>query len=119
MTTAIKAYGEAAESSSGLVARASADFSSFYTLRINYGQNKVQLYRKVNGNWMKLGETELAASPGTWYVLRLELRGSSLIGYVNGIRKISVTDTSLTKGYAGLRTYNQTAVFDNFIIAPD
>ena len=109
----------AAESSSGLIARASADFSSFYTLRINYGQDKVQLYRKVNGSWTKLGETELAASPGTWYLLRLELRGSSINGYVNGIRKISVTDTTLTNGYAGLRTYNQTAVFDNFMVAPD
>jgi mannan endo-1,4-beta-mannosidase len=119
VTMATKAFDKAADSSSGLVARASADFSSFYTLRINYDQKKVQLYRKVNGSWMKLGETEQAASLGTWYLLRLELRGSSLIGYVNGIRKISVTDTSLTKGYAGLRTYNQTAVFDNFIIAPD
>ncbi|WP_235949569.1 golvesin C-terminal-like domain-containing protein [Paenibacillus glycinis] len=120
VTAAVKAYGAgAAESSSGLIARASADFSSFYTLRINYSQNKVQLYRKVGGNWLKLGEADLPASPGTWYVLRLELRGSSLVGYVNGIRKIGVADASLTNGYVGLRTYDQTAVFDNFLAAAD
>ncbi|MFC4807759.1 cellulase family glycosylhydrolase [Paenibacillus sp. GCM10023250] len=118
VTAAIKAYDRtAADSSSGLIARASADFSSYYTLRLNYGQNKIQLYKKVGGVWTKLGEAEVPASPGAWYLLRLELRGGAIAGYVNGIRKIAVSDGSLTQGYAGLRTYEQTAVFDNFIVA--
>lgn len=121
VTAAVKAYDRtAADSSSGLIARASADFASYYTLRLNYGQHKIQLYKKAAGNWTKLGEAELPASPGAWYVLRLELRGGAIAGYVNGIRKIAVSDGTLTQGYAGLRTYEQTAVFDNFVVAvPD
>ncbi|NBC72732.1 cellulase family glycosylhydrolase [Paenibacillus sacheonensis] len=117
VTASVKAYDRTdADSSSGLIARASADFSSYYTLRINYGQNKVQLYKKINGSWTKLGEAGLIASPGAWYQLRLELRGGSISGYVNGIRKLAVTDAGLTSGYAGLRTFEQTAVFDNFVV---
>ncbi|WP_274649063.1 cellulase family glycosylhydrolase [Paenibacillus humicola] len=119
VTAAVKAYSEGTEAASGLIARASADLSSFYTMRINYDQRKVQLYKKINGVWTKLAEAEQSASPGTWYLLRLELSGRYLTGYVNGVRKISAADASLTEGYAGLRTHNQTAVFDNFIVAPD
>lgn len=119
VTAAMKAYDNAAAgSASGVVARASADFSNLYMLRIHYALNRVQLYKKVNGAWTNLGEAELPASPGTWYLLRLELTGSKITGYVNGVPQISVTDASLTEGYAGLRTYDQTAVFDYFIVAP-
>ncbi|CAM4139093.1 cellulase family glycosylhydrolase [Paenibacillus alkaliterrae] len=118
ITIAVKAFdNKMTESSSGLVARANSDFSNKYTLRINYDQNKVQLYKKLGSNWSNIGEADMIAAPGTWYLLKLELKGSSLKGYVNGVMKISVRDYSLTSGYFGLRTYNQTAVFDNIIVS--
>ncbi|WP_235941499.1 golvesin C-terminal-like domain-containing protein [Paenibacillus puerhi] len=121
VTAALKAYENDASkvATAGLVARANADFTSMYTLRLNYQANKVQLYKKVSGVWTKLAETDLLASPGTWYLLRLELKGSSIKGYVNGIQTISASDGSLTSGSVGLRTSDLTSVFDNFqVVTP-
>ena len=120
ITIAVKAYdNKMAEASAGLVARANSDFSNMYTMRINFNLNKVQLYKKVSSIWTKLGEANMTATPGTWYLLKLEMKGSSLKGYVNGVKKISVSDSSLSSGYIGLRTYNQTAVFDNILVSSD
>jgi hypothetical protein len=88
-----------------------------YTMRINFNLNKVQLYKKIGSIWTNLGEANMTVAPGTWYVLKLEMNGSSLKGYVNGVKKISVSDSSLSSGYIGLRTYDQTAVFDNFLVS--
>jgi hypothetical protein len=120
ITAAVKAYNNnLANASAGLVARANSDFSNKYTLRINFNMNKIQLYKQVGSIWTNLGEANLTATPGTWYLLKLEMKGSSLKGYVNGVKKISVSDSSLTSGYIGLRTYDQTAVFDNIMVSPD
>ncbi|AEI44070.1 family 16 glycoside hydrolase [Paenibacillus mucilaginosus] len=120
VTVAVKAHDTGAQASTGLIARATPDFGSYYTLRINYELNKIQLYKKVNGTWTRLGEADLFANPGTWYVLRLELKGSSLKGYVNGVEKVNVTDSSLSgEGHVGLRTYNQTSVFDSLMVNPN
>ncbi|MEK8128792.1 family 16 glycoside hydrolase [Paenibacillus filicis] len=118
LTAAVKAYDKpAANASSGLVARASADFSDFYLYRINYDLNKLQLYKRVAGVFTQIGEANFTANPGSWNLLRLELKGNSIKGYVNGVQKISVTDSSLTSGYIGLRTVGQTAVFDNILVS--
>lgn len=117
VTAAVKAYdASGASASAGLIARANSDLSSFYTLRLHYETNKLQLYKKVGGVWTKLAETDVHASPGTWYLLRMELKGASIKGYVNGSIKMAVTDSALSSGHAGLRTYNQTVVFDNFAV---
>jgi hypothetical protein len=120
ITIAVKAYDKKmANASAGLVARANADFSNKYTLRINFDLNKVQLYKQLGSIWTNIGEADMTATPGTWYLLKLEMKGSSLKGYVNGVKKISASDSSLTSGYIGLRTYNQTAVFDNILVSSD
>ncbi|MGO4540065.1 golvesin C-terminal-like domain-containing protein [Paenibacillus sp. 2TAB19] len=118
ITVALKAYdNHMANASTGLVARANSDFSYMYTLRINYDLNKVQLYKKLGNSWTKIGEASMIATPGTWYLLKLEMTGSSLKAYVDGVKKISVSDSSLTSGYIGLRTYDQTAVFDSIVVS--
>ncbi|MCZ8521162.1 MULTISPECIES: golvesin C-terminal-like domain-containing protein [Paenibacillus] len=117
VTSAIKAHDTGSQASTGLIARAAPDMSSYYTLRINYELNKIQLYKKVNDTWTRLAEKDWFAAPGTWYILRLELKGNALKGYVNGVEKLSATDTTLIgEGHIGLRTVNQTAVFDSVMV---
>lgn len=119
VTAAVKAYDAGpSEASTGLIARATADLSSMYTLRINYSQSKLQLYKKLGHSWTKIGQADMTAVPGSWQLLRFELKGDSLAGYLNGVRKISVRDSSLQQGYIGLRTYAQTAVFDQIVVSP-
>ncbi|KRE57991.1 golvesin C-terminal-like domain-containing protein [Paenibacillus sp. Soil750] len=120
MTAAIKAYDKpGANSSSGILARASSDLTSYYLYRINYDLNKLQLYKKVSGVFTQIGEADFLANPGSWNLLRLELKGTSIKGYLNGVQKISATDSGLSSGYVGLRTYDQTAVYDNILISPN
>jgi hypothetical protein len=118
VTVSVKAYGnKMVNASAGLIARANSDLSNMYTMRINFNLNKVQLYKKIGSIWTNLGEANMTVAPGTWYVLKLEMNGSTLKGYVNGVKKISVNDSGLTSGYIGLRTYDQTAVFDNILVS--
>lgn len=42
---------------------------------------------------------------GTAYTIRLEVEGTAIRGYVNGVLDLSVTDASLTTGIPGLITY--------------
>jgi hypothetical protein len=118
ITAAFKVYGNSTtNASTGLVARANSDFTFMYTVRINYDLNKVQLYKRLGNIWTNIGEANMIATPGTWYQLKLEMKGTSLKAYVDGVKKISVSDSSLTSGYIGLRTYDQTAVFDNILVS--
>jgi len=41
-------------------------------------------------------------------VIRVEVSGSSIKGYINGVEKVSATDTSITTGTrGGIRSYKQ------------
>ncbi|MEZ5411446.1 MAG: M14 family zinc carboxypeptidase [Acidimicrobiales bacterium] len=66
--------------------------------------------------------TQLATSPATPlaidtnYVLRAEVKGSSLKLYVNGALVAQATDTALTTGRIGLRVYGSVTRFDDVMV---
>jgi hypothetical protein len=106
----VKLYDNSTNSGSGILARYQ-DSGNYYMLRLSGGN--VQLYKKVGGVSTLLQQTPYSYTTGTTYTLKLTLGGSTLTGYVNGVQKISVTDGSFAAGKIGLRTYQQTASFDN------
>ncbi len=72
-------------------------------------------------NWSLLGSYQIAGySNGTWYTLTLRANGSSLSVEVNGVTRITATDSAFSSGEAGLWSYQSTAVsqhrFDDFVI---
>ncbi|SDS38076.1 O-Glycosyl hydrolase [Paenibacillaceae bacterium GAS479] len=93
------------------------DNNNYYYLRLNSGESKLQLLKKVNGTFTLLANLPQTVSLNTTYKLRLSMNGSTIKGYLNGEEKISVTDTSLTAGKAGIRTYSQVATIDGVRVA--
>ncbi|OXM13545.1 glycoside hydrolase [Paenibacillus herberti] len=93
------------------------DNNNYYYLRLNSGESKLQLLKKVNGTFTLLANLPQTVSLNTTYKLRLSMNGSTIKGYLNGEEKISVTDVSLTAGKAGIRTYSQVATIDGVRVA--
>ncbi|MDR6555263.1 family 16 glycoside hydrolase [Paenibacillus qinlingensis] len=101
---------------SGVIARYT-DANNYYLLRI-HGTNGLQLYRKSSGTFTLLGTYSFAMDLNTWHTLKLEVSGSALKGYLDDMTtaKISTTDTTITQGAVGLRTYGQSASFDAIVV---
>lgn len=108
----IKLYNNATNAGSGVLARY-VDSNNYYMLRLQQ-TGKVQLYKKAAGTFTLLGEAAQTVTAGSTYTLKLEVNGSALTGYVNGVEKISaVTDTAISSGKIGVRSYSQSVAIDN------
>ncbi|MGB0971912.1 MAG: hypothetical protein ACPGVG_13270 [Mycobacterium sp.] len=73
----------------------------------------LQIYRRTNGSF--------SSSLGSWSglaagdVLKIEAEGTTIKAYVNGVERISITDSTHTTGRQGLTAYSGTgAVWDDF-----
>ncbi len=74
----------------------------------------VQLRRYRNGAILDLAPQKVyPVVVGTWYTLRLEVVGSSLRAYVNGVLQLSATDTLFKAGPIAVGGWNDFAEFDN------
>lgn len=105
----------ATATSMGVLARADATGTNFYLWRSN--GSTWNLFLNVGGNFTSLGSYSAALVNGD--VARIECVGSTIKGYLNGVERVSVTDTELTTGaYAGVRSEaSSTARYDNFLAA--
>lgn len=111
----VKLYTTASNAGSGIIGRYT-DSNNYYLLRLHSGLNKVQLYKKVGGTFSLLNEVVMTINTNQWYTLRLVLSGSSLTGYVDGVQKVSATDSSLTGGCIGVRGYSQSCAVDDVVV---
>lgn len=110
----LKLYNVGANTASGIIARY-ADGNNYYLLRL-HGSGKVQLYKKAGGTFALLQEATQTGAANTWYTLKLVMNGSVLTGYVDGVQKVSVTDSSGASGCIGARTYTQSAAIDDVVV---
>ncbi|AGZ43757.1 pectate lyase [Actinoplanes friuliensis DSM 7358] len=98
-------------SSAGVQARVQSDGSHYYlTTRAD---NKVELGRVVSGRTTVLATADYASALQFWRSLSLVVKGSQLIGVVNGTPLLNATDTRLTRGRAAVATNYATAAFDD------
>lgn len=102
-----------AVTSMGVFARSNQFGSNFYLWR-NNGVSW-NLFTNVGGTFSQIGTYSAAAVDGD--VARIQCVGSTIKGFVNGIERVSVTDTTLTTGnYAGVRAdVSNILRFDNFL----
>jgi hypothetical protein len=62
------------------------------------------------------------ASVGTWFTMRLVVRGATFQGFVNGVLVVAATETNdarlaaMTNGRVGVGTTNATAMFDDVMV---
>jgi hypothetical protein len=114
VTANVTLYDLASTGGSGIIARYQ-NASNFYMLRL-HASGALQLYKKVGGTFTLLASSAVSVTTNTVYTLTLQLNGSSLSGSLNGTKLISYTDTSLSSGEIGLRTFDQTASYDNLLV---
>jgi len=111
----LKLYNAGSGGAAGILARYT-DSNNYYMFRLHSGLGQVQLYKKAGGTFTLLQTAPMTVNLNTWYTLMLVLNGSSITGYVNGLQQVSVTDSSLTSGRIGVRTFDQSAGFDNIVV---
>ena len=84
-----------------LIARMT-DQENMYVFRFSTGASASRLYKKVSGTWTALG-SGLIADPAVGDVVKLDVSGTTLTVYYNGVSKQTATDSALSSaGKAGL-----------------
>jgi pectate lyase len=89
--------------------------TSYYYLALR-SSGTLELKKLSSGSSTTLASKSFSVSTGSWYTLRLEARGSTLTGYVNGAQQLSATDTAFASGKIGLATFYASASFDDVLV---
>jgi hypothetical protein len=107
-----------AQNAIGVTGRHSTSATTFYHFRWLNGN--YELYSFVAGSPTLLSTIAGALSVSDVARLRLRMRGTTISGWVNGVQKVSVTDSTITAtGVAGFRNNNNAgdAIYDNYEVA--
>jgi hypothetical protein len=92
------------------------DADNHYYLQLRSG-NTVELRKKVGGTVTTLQSVAFTVATNTWYDLRLDVVGTQLRGFVNGVQRVSATDSALATGGVALGMFNASAQFDDISIS--
>ncbi len=96
-------------------ANAGADWVQAYYISIT--QNSVDLI-KQNYGYEKLDSAKLQTANGKSYAVKVVCQGATIQVYVDGELLINYTDSEpFMQGMVGVRTYQDTARFDNFKVS--
>jgi hypothetical protein len=101
--------------SQGVWCRGNANITSGYLWRNN--GSSWDLFSVVGGSFTVIGTYAAAAAPGD--VAKVQAVGSTIKGFVNGVQRVSVTDTNVTTGTSvGIRSDSAGALrYDDFSAA--
>lgn len=80
------------------------DQDNYYILRANALEDNVNFYRYSGGSRSLIQEGSAKVETGKWQELRVEVRGETMRGYLNGTKVVEATDTSFKAGGVGLWT---------------
>ena len=103
----------------GLIGRY-VDSQNYYYVTLR-SSNQIALKKLTNGVITTLDTAALPASMpmtvNTWYDLRLDIVGTRLRAYLNGLLMLEATDQTSphSAGYAGLAAYKAAAEADDFL----
>ncbi|WP_141504528.1 beta-L-arabinofuranosidase domain-containing protein [Paenibacillus luteus] len=74
---------------------------------------------RMDNKWTELKRASIPVNPSTVYRFKVSAVGSQIKFYVNGALVLEQTDTTYTKGQAGVRLYQAKPTYDNVRIADD
>jgi hypothetical protein len=87
----------------GLAGRISTSVATLYYTY--YNGDELVLAKQINGAITSLNAVPSVMAAGNTYVLKLEMIGSAIKVFVDGVQRISVTDSTITAaGKAGVRS---------------
>jgi hypothetical protein len=80
------------------------DINNLYRFGIMGGPHgdDINLYKRVNGSWELLAKDQFKAKKDVWYNLKVEVKGDSIKGFLDGLQVISVKDTTFKSGGIGI-----------------
>ncbi len=88
----------------GVTGRAAAAANTFYFARWSQSAGGFQLFKCVAGTNTQLGSTYVSAFTSGSRTIRLTMTGSSIVMSIDGVERVSVTDTAIAAaGFAGVR----------------
>ena len=79
----------------------------------NSGSPVLMLYKRTGGSWTQLGSSYSSGALAAGTQLEVAAVGSTISFLVNGVQRISVTDSSFTGGAPGMMAYGN-ATADNW-----
>ncbi len=102
----------------GLIARYT-DQNNFYRMYYSVSSGTVVIAKKVAGTDTTLVQSSVLTAPttGAYHTYKLEVVGSTLNAYIDGVLAATATDSSLTSGYAGLINYKEQVHYDNIVVS--
>ena len=93
------------------------DGNNYYAASLyNSGSGKLEIRKKVGGSSSTIVEKDYALSEGIWYDVALDLSGSTLTMYVNGVAELSTSDSGIGSGGIGLVPYRASVMYDNIAV---
>ncbi len=107
----------------GILVRASED-CRLYQMQFNTGE--LRLVRFDGGNcavgnsypWTKLASGSYRFDSTTWYNIRVDVRGTTIVGYINDAQVLSTEDGFYSQGKIGLRAVDTQMFFDDVEVVP-
>ncbi|MEK3916635.1 family 16 glycoside hydrolase [Paenibacillus sp. FSL H7-0331] len=109
-----------ANANAGIIFRVQNE-NNYYMYRINVSNQKLELYKSVNGQLTLVSSTSFTTQANQWYTIKASVQGTAIKGYVNGALKTEWTNpvTELTAGKIGFRTTSAGVSFDDaLVLAP-
>jgi len=115
----VVAMPAAAGLTAAVCTRFDASSDTCYMFLVRQDTNNYRFYKVVAGTLTQIGSTVTEAIPSVPFTIRLESNGTTHTCYVNGVAKITQTDSSLTTGtHVGVNTgrvLTNNVAIDNFI----
>ena len=85
----------------GVIGRAGTSSETYYLARYSATSARWELWKLVNSSSTTLGTYSQTLTAGSTYRVRLEMSGTTIRLYVDGVQQISVTDSSISSERAG------------------
>ena len=102
----------------GVVVRSDATGANLYNMIYfnNGGGYELRLYRKSGGStYTQIGSTfSLPGALTAGDVIRIEVQGTTVTGLVNGVSKLSTTDSNISSGQPGIAFFAGSDALDNW-----
>jgi hypothetical protein len=95
----------------GLTFRSSADGTSSYDLILDTVHGVVKISKRPP--YQVLASYPITVEHNRPYTLKVVANGSTLEGYVDGVKRLTVTDTTYTDGRLGVILFCTTATYDD------
>lgn len=103
MSVRFKPISGRVDQAAGLIFRVQ-DGANYYILRANALENNVNFYIYTGGRRAVLKEGAQEVRSGAWQELRLEVRGSTFRGFLDGQEVVEASDETFPAGGVGLWT---------------